>query len=147
MSMFSAAAKHSRRAVFGGDKSPFSPVARLTLSYVAILVALTLTFSAVLFEFSDAQLQDTVRNQLSHYPQQPDSDDSIRVGPPAPIDPAQMRAALAPARRGLFFDLVGFNIFVLFAGTGLSYWLAKRTIRPIEAALEAQTRFTADASH
>jgi signal transduction histidine kinase len=42
---------------------------------------------------------------------------------------------------------VYFNVFVLIAGTGLSYWLAKRTIRPIQQALEAQTRFTADASH
>jgi signal transduction histidine kinase len=44
-------------------------------------------------------------------------------------------------------NLLTFNMIVFVLGGGLSYFMARRTIRPIEEALEAQTRFTADASH
>jgi signal transduction histidine kinase len=40
-----------------------------------------------------------------------------------------------------------FNLIIFAVGGGVSYFFARRTIRPIEDALEAQTRFTADASH
>lgn len=43
--------------------------------------------------------------------------------------------------------LVFVNIFFLFSGGVLSYILAVRTLRPIEKARDAQSRFTADASH
>ena len=39
------------------------------------------------------------------------------------------------------------NLVVLVAASLASYFLAKRTLRPIEESLEEQRRFTADASH
>lgn len=39
------------------------------------------------------------------------------------------------------------NVGVLAAGSFISYFLARRTLHPIEEALMAQNRFTADASH
>jgi signal transduction histidine kinase len=44
-------------------------------------------------------------------------------------------------------NLFVFNLIIFAVGGGVSYFFARRTIRPIEDALEAQTRFTADASH
>src|SRR5439155_20050798 len=44
-------------------------------------------------------------------------------------------------------NLVLFNLLVLAAGGAASYALARRTLEPIEDALEAQKRFTGDASH
>jgi len=44
-------------------------------------------------------------------------------------------------------NLVIINISILVSGGLLSYYLARRTLRPIEEALAAQERFTADASH
>ncbi len=44
---------------------------------------------------------------------------------------------------GLFWQ----NVFILIGGGLLSYLLAKRTMKTIEEAHEAQTRFTSDASH
>jgi signal transduction histidine kinase len=119
-----------------------APVVKLTLSYAAILITLSIAFSAVLYQFSEAQLQDT----FMHMRPLPSGSGS-ESGPPQQIDPDQLHEELAPARRALVIDLVYFNIFVLGAGAGVSYWLAKRTIHPIEEALQAQTRFTADASH
>ena len=124
-----------------------SPVMRLTISYVVILLALSVTFSAVLYQFSDAQLQDSLRNQYNQLQPSILNLDTDRGDADSHYDPQHIQVELAPARQRLILDFVYFNLFVLIAGTGLSYWLAKRTIRPIEQALEAQTRFTADASH
>ncbi|HUD20959.1 MAG TPA: ATP-binding protein, partial [Candidatus Saccharimonadales bacterium] len=47
----------------------------------------------------------------------------------------------------LRLNLLYFNLFILLLSAGLSYWLARRTLQPIEEMIEAQNRFTADASH
>lgn len=39
------------------------------------------------------------------------------------------------------------NLIIIFAGGALSYYLARRTLKPIEDAHESLERFTADASH
>jgi len=50
-------------------------------------------------------------------------------------------------RRHLIFRLVFINLLVLLAGGAFSYWLARRTLEPIEANMEAQNQFVSDASH
>jgi signal transduction histidine kinase len=44
-------------------------------------------------------------------------------------------------------NLVILNTITLVAGGGISYVLARRTLRPVQEAMEAQGRFTSDASH
>lgn len=44
-------------------------------------------------------------------------------------------------------DVVVINLAALIFGGWLSYWYAGRTLKPIEEAHEAQSRFAADASH
>jgi signal transduction histidine kinase len=51
------------------------------------------------------------------------------------------------ARDHLLNRLVVLNLFVLAGGSALSYYLARRTLEPIEVAMEAQGRFVSDASH
>ncbi len=55
--------------------------------------------------------------------------------------------AVEDARDTLIYQLVLLNIFIAVAGATISYLLARRTLRPIEEAHDAQSRFTADASH
>lgn len=43
--------------------------------------------------------------------------------------------------------LVYFNLIILILSSLLSYFLARKTLRPLEQAMEEQNRFTADASH
>jgi two-component system, OmpR family, sensor histidine kinase CiaH len=50
-------------------------------------------------------------------------------------------------REHLNLDLLYFNLVTLVVGGLLSYWYAGRTLKPIQAAHEAQRRFAADASH
>lgn len=51
------------------------------------------------------------------------------------------------ARDRVMQRLVATNLVILVGAGFLSYYLARRTLRPIEEAHEAQSRFTADASH
>lgn len=51
------------------------------------------------------------------------------------------------ARQNLTKQLLSMNIFVLFIGGFVSYYLARRSLIPIRKAHEAQSRFTSDASH
>ncbi|MEK7594330.1 MAG: HAMP domain-containing sensor histidine kinase [Patescibacteria group bacterium] len=51
------------------------------------------------------------------------------------------------ARDELLGKLVLLNLLALILGSGLSYYLARRTLRPIETAMETQHRFVTDASH
>jgi signal transduction histidine kinase len=54
---------------------------------------------------------------------------------------------LEEARRRLVLNLILINLGVLVVSGGAAYFLAGRTLKPIEEAVEDQKRFVADASH
>lgn len=64
---------------------------------------------------------------------------------PPPDSLRQNQADQASAN--IAIELLYANLFVLIAGGAGSYLLARRTLRPIEVAHIAQSRFTSDASH
>lgn len=115
-----------------------SATLKLTAWYLAILMAISIGFSLVLYQVSSYELQRglpgvgeprlfTITNQGAFE------------------DFLQARVAAANAR--LAQNLVVVNIITLLGGGGLSYVLARRTLKPVEEAMEAQMRFTSDASH
>lgn len=76
------------------------------------------------------------------------------IGPRFTIQPKARQALrqdaairLHDAKENVRNRLVFTNILILVGAGILSYYLASRTLRPIEEAHEAQSRFTADASH
>ncbi len=118
-----------------------SPASRLAIAYVSILLTLSLVFSAALYSLATAQLTGGLRHQYNRL-QQPASP-FLRP----PQDGRQFRIELDSAKAALALQLIYFNIVILAGGSALSFLLAKQTLKPIEDALEAQTRFAADASH
>ncbi len=60
---------------------------------------------------------------------------------------ASQEQAVTEARRNLIYQLGIINTLIAISATTLSYYLARRTLLPIELAHDAQSRFTADASH
>jgi two-component system sensor histidine kinase CiaH len=111
---------------------------RLTAWYVAILMALSLTFSAWLYSETMNEVRSGFNAQL--------------LRPYANLLPRQdvityLDEQYNASRMRVIGSLVLLNAGVLVAGSVISYALARRTLRPIEDALEAQNRFTADASH
>jgi signal transduction histidine kinase len=117
-----------------------SAALRLTLWYLAIIMAVSVMFSTLLYHVSAADLERNVNRQIGYFtnflgPGDVDSYTSLR------------ERQLNQDRDHLKTNLVIFNILVLGGGGAASYWLARRTLEPIEDALKAQSRFAADASH
>jgi len=116
-----------------------SAVFQLTIWYLAIIMVLSVGFSYALYRMSDAELnrglrrqQDVFLNQT--FPNFPGFDD---------LREQQMKET----RDRFQSNLILFNLIVLLAGGAVSYLLARRTLKPIDEAFVAQSRFTADASH
>ena len=113
-----------------------SATVSLTLWYVLLVMTLSLLFSGVLYHFSTDELAEALHNQFKVL------NDNDRD------DRGYLSTYELDARSSQLFDnLIYFNIAVLVGSCLASYILARRTLRPIEAAHQAQIRFTADASH
>ena len=106
---------------------------------------ISLIFSAVLFRVSSNELDRGLRRQgliMRGLPTEPD------IAPNNLPDFEDIRLnQLAESQRHLLLNLIYFNLLILFLSAGLSYWLAKETLKPIEEMVQMQSRFTADASH
>lgn len=114
-----------------------SALAKLTLYYLAIIMAISLSFSLVIYQVSANELN---RN----YSRPP-----VFVSFSNLLDAYSgfARDRLTEAQNRLKLNLLLFNFTVLVTGGAASYLLARRTLRPIGEAFAAQSQFTADASH
>ncbi len=120
-----------------------SPLVRLTAWYVLIIMVISVAFSASIYR------QATVHFRAGLIPQQR----FFRGYSPrfAPLFDQRIAALLEERYDDtvtrLRMALVLLNLVVLAGASVASYFLAKRTLRPIEEALAEQKKFTADASH
>lgn len=115
-----------------------SALIKLTVSYTAIVVILSLLLSVFLFHFATVELREGLSNQYTAIiSKNQDADGSVNYNGQEFQDRASQ----------LYIRLVYFNLMVLLVATTGSYFLARRTLRPIQTAHEAQVRFTAHASH
>lgn len=116
-----------------------SAAIKLTLWYLAIIMVISLGFTMLLYRISSREINRSLRPSAPVYgfvePGQLDEYEQYR------------QDMIALARHHLEQNLVLFNLFVLVLGGIASYVLARRTLTPIEEAMESQSRFTADASH
>src|SRR4051812_19569457 len=111
-------------------------------------MAISLLFTMALFRLSSAQLEQSLRHEYLRIRPiigvNPGTDgSSISLAP----DVSQYQTELDEGRKNLALELVYFNLVILTLSSLASYQLARRTLRPIEDALESQTRFSGDASH
>ncbi|HVV67202.1 MAG TPA: HAMP domain-containing sensor histidine kinase [Candidatus Saccharimonadales bacterium] len=112
---------------------------KLTLWYLAIVMAISLVFSVVVYQVATGELNRGLNRETERiYNQFPVFQGDPLLRPGADYDNGAHRILLR---------LVGFNIIVLVGAGWASYWLARRTLAPIEEAHEQQKRFTADVSH
>lgn len=114
---------------------------RLTMWYVLILAVLSLFFSGIVYSIAANEL---------HRPLTPDGRGAgaYSFGTGALNDFENLRQERErEGKTHLVTSLIVFNVVVITTGGLASYYLARRTLQPIEEALEAQTRFTSDAAH
>mgnify|MGYP001351301775 CR=1 FL=1 len=116
--------------------------ARLTLSYLVIIMIMSVGFSLVFYNTSYTALgrQIPPPNAFGFQTR------NTAFGNSQSIDEF-LRERVAEGRRELAMRLVGLNILILLGGSAVSYYLARRTLKPIEENMEAQNQFVSDASH
>lgn len=123
--------KHLRHDVF-----------RLAGTYLAIIMVMSFGFSVIFYMTSARELDRKPRGY-----------DTVQL---APINASGGMATTFEdyllqradeSRRALLLDLILVNLAALILGSILSYFLAERTLQPIEDNMEAQSQFVSDASH
>jgi two-component system sensor histidine kinase CiaH len=117
-----------------------STTARLAVSYLTIIMVLSVGFSFVLYKTSAHELGRQIPPASLLNPLQPDPEGGLEFH-------HFFQRRIEEGRGHLLGQLIVLNLFVLLVGAALSYYLARRTLQPIENAMEAQSRFVTDASH
>lgn len=119
-----------------------SATVKLTAWYTLIIMLVSIFFSIVLYGGATHEFDRAARREALFFDRAP-MPFSVNVDEFNDFRVQQLR----DAKRNIARNLVGFNVVILLLGGGASYLLARKTLKPIEEALEAQNRFTADASH
>lgn len=134
---------------------------RLALSYMSIIMVLSVSFSVVFYWTSTKELGSPVRTSASGTSNKTNKEPEQQLliggtgndGKPEVVTDsaedlhAQLQERVAGIRADLLQRLVTLNAAAFILSALLSLYLARRTLWPIEAAAEAQNRFASDASH
>lgn len=115
-----------------------SATLRLAVWYVLLLMTLSLVFSFVLFLMASNELNRVLA---------PRAYGEARIFIETPMFEQLREQRINDSTARLAGSLVLFNVGVLLCGGAFAYVLARRTLRPIEAAHNAQARFASDAAH
>ena len=113
-------------------------VRRIALSYLAVIMTLSLAFSVIIYAITSVQLNRPL--PPSEHAQQP----------PELIErqfSRRLEQRNDETRGSVIMSLVVLNGVMLLVGYWLSLLLARRTLAPIERAMRAQVQFVSDASH
>ena len=119
---------------------------KLTASYLVILMVISLLFSVAIYQLNfhevNVRLENLQQGLTSSTFRTPTvNDDSFLISDQLRLDQADQAATQ------MILALVYINLLIIVAGGFGSYYLARRTLGPLEKAHEAQSRFTSDASH
>lgn len=113
---------------------------RLTLTYLSIIMALSIGFSTVFYFQSVSEARGNLAGQRESL------SDFLYFYSPENIQTIQ-ESQLGNFKRNLIKNLTALNVGMLMLGAAVSYILARRSLRPLEEALTQQGRFTSDAAH
>lgn len=115
---------------------------KLTIWYLAIIMAVTITFSLIIYSNVNTITQRILSNQQSrierHY---------SNMRPSRGIPPAINEEAVKEYRAQVLNLLIRINLGVLTISGVMGYFLAGRNLKPIEEMVKEQRRFVSDAAH
>jgi signal transduction histidine kinase len=116
---------------------------KLTTLYLIIIMSISLVFSVGFYKVSSDEIVRGIRRK-------PIAARDLNLSKNTDLINEIIESqndAIIIAKARLQANLLFINLFILIGGGLLSYYLARRTLKPIEEIHEAQSRFTADASH
>lgn len=120
-----------------------SATLKLTGWYLFILITIALLFSFIIYELSTSEISSSLERLQIRLE---GGGEGFTL--PGPLSLTDIRInQTEEAKTSIFIGLVYMNVAVISIGGVGSYMLARRTLRPIEEAHEAQSRFTSYASH
>lgn len=118
---------------------------RLTLTFLAIIMTMSLTYSAIIFSMSKHRLEMQRPIIVTR--------DVLQDGDPTSLEdlPITHRAVFDKRMKMATDDLIGglvmLNLGTLLIGAAVSYLLARAAMRPIKQNIQAQAEFVSDVSH
>jgi two-component system sensor histidine kinase CiaH len=136
-----------------------SATVKLTGWYLVILMVISLLFSVAIYQLNfrevNIRLENLQHGLMDPTMVRPRTTLTGTVNPDGTISTTSFQQEQDELRIDqsqqaavqMILALVYINVFVLIVGGFGSYFLARRTLGPIEKAHEAQSRFTSDASH
>jgi signal transduction histidine kinase len=120
-----------------------SATLKLTGWYLLILMSISVIFSLSIYNIASHEVNDRLVQLQERIENGP-----VDIPLPSRLSYEALREAqYEQANHNLMLQLVYANIVILAAGGAGSYFLARRTLEPIEETHEAQARFVSDASH
>lgn len=111
---------------------------KLTAWYLVIIMAVSLIFSAIIYRVMIMEVYRFARVQRFRI------ESHMLPLPPVTVVDWDL---IVEARRRILIFLVFINTGILASSTALGYFLAGRTLKPIQDMLDSQNRFISDASH
>lgn len=114
---------------------------KLTVWYVLISMTITILFSLVINERLTEEF-----NRIEHI-QQLNQQNNMPLPPRNLSFPPPPQLNISEAKMNILLILLAVNGIVLALSAGAGYILAGRTLRPIQAMIDEQSRFITDASH
>ncbi len=117
-----------------------TPRHRLAITYLAIIMVLSLSFSVVFYHETSRAAGSGFRRQVVQLR------DNLYFTRPGVLDRIR-DDGIDRFNENIIVRLVLLNCFMLIAGGALSYYLAQKSLEPLEEAMARQGRFTSDAAH
>ncbi len=117
---------------------------KLSALYLGIIMVISFSFSLNLYHLLTQEIDRGFRRQTALVDNLPRFDGFTNVRDQFI---SQRQSEYKSAHDHIVSRLILTNLLILISGGFLSYYLARRTLMPIEESHNAQSRFTADASH
>lgn len=118
---------------------------KLTVSYLAIIMAITLSFSSFVYIGVSISTQKALESQKRRLERQltrhQAPSELIPMGPMIDVE------TLVEIRNQTLSNLIIVNIVIFISSGSLGYLLAGNTLKPIEKMVNKQKRFISDAAH
>jgi len=116
---------------------------KLTGWYLLIIMVISFSFSALIYQISSMEIIHFAESQRIRIERRINSSYPNLPPPPMLID----TDLITESQQRLLINLAIINGFILLISGSLSYFLAGRTLRPIQKITEDQKQFISDASH
>jgi signal transduction histidine kinase len=120
---------------------------KLTIWYLAIIMGISILFSVVLYSVISKELHRGFRRAELRYIIGQNVELPRPIPKPFDVSNPDLLEDLQNAKNVLIFNLITLNFLIFGFSSFAGYFLAGKTLAPIEKALEEQKRFVADASH